>query len=182
MTKTRNTREASPQWDASMSYEDMRSLLWKDISAMSVENKEDLEAFRMIYVSKKGLLSEFLGTVKKELSRVNDPDSKRHLGEFYSLRKDALSLFKSHASRLNKRAKPNITSQDLTLPVQQLPKGSLHPLRQFANKVIDLFLAQGFEQVRGPEIEDDWHNFTALNFEPESSSKRHAGHFLPKLS
>ena len=162
----------SLRWDASMGYEDIRGVLWAHISGMSVKNEEDLEAFRMAYVSKKGSfsksLSEFLGIFQKELSRGGGSDSKRHLGQFFSLRSDALSLFKQHASRLREEQKARSTSsfsQDLTLPVQQLPQGGLHPLRQFAYKVMDLFLSQGFEQVNGPEIEDDWHNFTALNFE-----------------
>ena len=60
---------------------------------------------------------------------------------------------------------------DVTLPGRERPRGHVHPLRQVEDEIVEIFVAMGFRVAEGPEIEDDYHNFGALNFEPDHPAR-----------
>src|SRR2546428_11032152 len=60
---------------------------------------------------------------------------------------------------------------DVTLPGRERPRGHVHPLRQVEDEIVEVFVAMGFRVAEGPEIEDDYHNFGALNFEPDRPAR-----------
>src|SRR5207245_9854009 len=60
---------------------------------------------------------------------------------------------------------------DVTLPGRRRPRGHAHPLRLIEDEIVDLFVGMGFRVAEGPEVEDDYHNFAALNFEPDHPAR-----------
>ncbi len=136
----------------------------KDAKASTAE---ELEAFRLKYISRKGVLSELFDEFK-----TIPNDQKRDLGgELNVLKEHIQEKFQGLISQLESGHNQNTETQlDLTLPpVSQT--GSIHPLTTIKNRIIQIFERQGFSVKDGPEIEDDFHNFTALNF-PENHPAR----------
>ena len=138
----------------------------KDISDFSAEKKV-AETFRIKYLGTKGLVKSVMAEIK------NVPnDKKRAFGQI-------LNEFKIFAEKRYEELKQTTgngqpvtdTSIDLTLPGDALPLGSRHPINIVKNKIISIFQRLGFAVAEGPEIEDDWHNFTALNL-PEDHPAR----------
>lgn len=130
-------------------------------------SKEELENYRLKYISKKGVVAELFDEFKTVPN-----EQKRELGA-------ALNVFKTEAQEKfneliealsSKGAEDEAAGLDLTLPALEA-SGSIHPLTQIKNRIIQIFERQGFSVAEGPEIEDDWHNFTALNF-PENHPAR----------
>ncbi|MFT7029932.1 MAG: phenylalanyl-tRNA synthetase alpha chain [Parvicella sp.] len=136
----------------------------KDAKASTAE---ELEVFRLKFISRKGVLSELFDEFK---SIPND--QKRDLGgELNVLKEHIQEKFQGLISQLESGNNQNAeTQQDVTLPsISQI--GSIHPLTTIKNRIIQIFERQGFSVKDGPEIEDDFHNFTALNF-PENHPAR----------
>lgn len=94
----------------------------------------------------------FLQIKKKEFGQV--------LNEFKQL---AETIYENWKQELKNNTSVSIESQDLSLPGDPLPVGSRHPISLMRNRIIEVFNRLGFAVAEGPEIEDDWHNFTALN-------------------
>ena len=119
----------------------------------------DAETFRLKYLSKKGLIS-----VLFDEFRSLDPSKKKETGqklnEIKQLAQQRLGEFRSAAGE----AKENAESPDLTRPGIQLPLGSRHPVSIVRREILEIFNRVGFVISEGPEIEDDWHVFSALNF------------------
>jgi len=140
--------------------------LLKDVSAFSVKSHDDLELFRLKFLSKKGLISDLFEDFK------NVPVSlKRDVGQNLNLLKhNALEKYNALKSEL--ATKEDIKeSLDLTRPSFPYPTGSRHPLSIVRNEIIDIFKHIGFTVSEGPEIEDDDHVFTKLNFAPEHPAR-----------
>ncbi len=141
----------------------------KEIGDFQVKNKEDLETFRLKYVSRKGIIGELF----KEIKNVS-PEQRKEVGMILNdLKQEALNRFQQLAAGLQSSADSRRGSGDLdlTLPPVQDTLGSLHPLTITRARIIEIFERIGFNISEGPEIEDDWHNFTALNF-PENHPAR----------
>ncbi len=141
----------------------------KEIADFQVQNKEDLEAFRLRFVSRKGIIGELF----KEIKNVPTEQRKEVGMTLNDLKQEALNKFKQLTAGLQsstdlKRGQGDL---DLTLPPVQDTLGSLHPLTITRARIIEIFERIGFNISEGPEIEDDWHNFTALNF-PENHPAR----------
>lgn len=133
--------------------------LEKEIEKFQSRTKEDIEAFRLKYISRKGAITELFEDLKNVAS-VERKELGRVLNE---LKKAAESKFKE----LNESLASSSTDQssiDLTLPSIPNQTGNLHPLNLIRYRIIEIFERLGFSVADGPEIEDDWHNFTALNF------------------
>ena len=135
----------------------------KEIVSSVVNNKEELETFRIKYLGTKGLLKSIMGEMK------NVPvDQKKEAGQLLNEFKIFVENF---YAELSAKIEDNSTSFenkiDITLPGQSLPLGSRHPISIVHNKIVSIFQRLGFSVAEGPEIEDDWHNFTALNL-PEN--------------
>ncbi|MFN3196562.1 MAG: phenylalanine--tRNA ligase subunit alpha [Chlorobiota bacterium] len=132
----------------------------------SIENSEQLEEFRLEYLIKKGKIQAFFGKMR-ELSN----EEKREVGkELNIVSKFAESEYKRIKQELEEKA---ITSSsiDLTLPGNKQFVGSEHPVRQTISQMIDIFTKMGFSVAEGPEAEDDYHNFDALNFPPNHPAR-----------
>ncbi len=139
----------------------------KEILALTLNNKEDLEAFRIKYLGTKGLLKLIMGEMK------NVPaDQKKEAGQLLNEFKIFTESFYEESLQgigvTNKKLSALI---DVTLPGESLPLGSRHPISIVHNKIVSIFQRLGFSIAEGPEIEDDWHNFTALNL-PENHPAR----------
>jgi phenylalanyl-tRNA synthetase alpha chain len=139
-----------------------------EISNYVADKPEDAEAFRIKYLGSKGIVKEVMGEMK-----LVAPDQKKQFGqllnEFKLFAEARYEELKSAAANGQPSAKAE--EQDLSLPGDPLPLGSRHPVSLVRNQIVSIFQRLGFAVAEGPEIEDDWHNFTALNM-PEDHTAR----------
>ena len=140
--------------------------LQKEIKNYSGSGAEGIEAFRMKYISKKSVINDLFEDFKK-LSIEEKKEFGKTLNELKNLAKEKLLLLSKESSK-NDSTDNNI---DYSLPAEDDTIGSLHPLRIVRNNIIKIFRDIGFSIEDGPEIEEDWYNFTALNF-PENHPAR----------
>jgi phenylalanyl-tRNA synthetase alpha chain len=141
----------------------------KEIESTPVNGAESLEAYRIRFLGTKGIVKNLF----TEMKNVPAPQKKEFgliLNEFKQL---AESKYESWKEQIEASAgsKKSAAAIDLSLPGDPLPLGTLHPIHLFLNHVISIFQRLGFSVAEGPEIEDDWHNFTALNL-PEHHPAR----------
>jgi phenylalanyl-tRNA synthetase alpha chain len=138
-----------------------------EIEAFNPANADELEAFRIKYLGTKGLIKDLF-----EQFKSTTPEEKRTLGkvlnQFKQLTEGKYQLLKEH---FDSAAPDTKTEIDLTLPGEGFAVGSRHPLSLVRNEIIDIFKHLGFVVAEGPEIEDDWHNFSALNFPEEHPAR-----------
>jgi phenylalanyl-tRNA synthetase alpha chain len=139
----------------------------KEIGGYELVNGQTAETFRIKYLGTKGLVKAVMGEMK------NVPNEKKK--EFGQILNE-FKLFAENKYEELKGATTNDKQQttneiDLTLPGDELPLGSRHPISIVKNRIISIFQRLGFAVAEGPEIEDDWHNFTALNL-PEDHPAR----------
>src|SRR5690606_29103620 len=123
------------------------------------DNKDTLEAFRIKFLGSKGLLKEIFAEFK------NVPnDQKKEFGQIINtLKQTAEAKAATISGQLESKAETKGIYGDLTRPAEPFTVGSRHPISIVKNQIIDIFSNIGFNVSEGPEIEDDWHNFTALN-------------------
>jgi len=129
-----------------------------DLKKISIKSLDELEQFRIKFSSKRGIIAGLFAKLKdidadkrkKFGSKINDLKIK--IGEIIDKSKAELSVVSNNKNEV-----------DYTLPADFLKLGSRHPISIVKNKIIDIFSKIGFDISEGPEIEDDWHNFTALN-------------------
>jgi phenylalanyl-tRNA synthetase alpha chain len=138
------------------------------IAAFPIENKVQLEEFRMAFISKKGAVSLLFDEMKNIA-----PENKKAFGaEVNSLKNLAQAKFDEFKEVLeNQEDAADFDATDFTLPTTPNQLGSRHPLTLTRERIIEIFTRIGFNLSEGPEIEDDFHNFTALNF-PENHPAR----------
>lgn len=139
----------------------------KEIEASVITQKEELEAFRIKYLGTKGLLKSIMGEMK------NVPlEQKKAAGQLLNdFKVFTESFYESLSEKIGSVTAVATSTIDMTLPGQSLPLGTRHPISIVQNKIISIFQRLGFSVAEGPEIEDDWHNFTALNL-PENHPAR----------
>ena len=129
-----------------------------------------LEKLRVEFLGKQGSISALL----KTLGGLS-PEERQSVGpQIHALREgvtEALADRKAMLEQAALDARLAAERVDLTLPAPQLPRGSIHPVSQVLDELAEIFADLGFSVATGPEIEDDWHNFTALNI-PESHPAR----------
>ena len=131
----------------------------EEVKAFQTDNKEQLEAFRIKYLGSKGLLKDFFAEFK------NAPnEQKKEFGQVINeLKTSAEEKVKSIQDALENKEVAKGIYGDTTRPGESMNVGSRHPISIVKNQMIDIFSTIGFNVSEGPEIEDDWHNFTALN-------------------
>jgi len=134
--------------------------LLSEISQYKADDKQSIEAFRLKFISKKGVVSDLFEEMKL-MPATDKKDVGKALNE---LKKAAEDKFATLSTALDKVNVSGEAVQDLTLPSIPQKIGNLHPLTQTKLKIIEIFERLGFNVADGPEIEDDWHNFSALNF------------------
>ncbi|RZJ51552.1 MAG: phenylalanine--tRNA ligase subunit alpha [Flavobacterium sp.] len=130
-----------------------------EAEAFSTENATELEAFRIKFLGKKGVLNDFFAEFK------NVPnDQKKEFGQVINALKNAAEeKVKTIVETLESKEESKGVFGDLTRSAEPVIIGSRHPISIVKNQIIDIFANIGFNVSEGPEIEDDWHNFTALN-------------------
>ena len=131
----------------------------EEVKAFQTDNKEQLEAFRIKYLGSKGLLKDFFAEFK------NVPnEQKKEFGQVINeLKTSAEEKVKNIQDALENKEEVKGIYGDTTRPGESMNVGSRHPISIVKNQMIDIFSTIGFNVSEGPEIEDDWHNFTALN-------------------
>ena len=128
------------------------------VNAFDAQSKEEVEAFRIKYLGKKGILSDFFKAFKEV-----PPKEKKDYGQALNTLKNAV-MEKVKTLQLQTNNSPTQGNQgDLSRPGFPLELGSRHPLSLVKDRIVEIFSQIGFNISEGPEIEDDWHNFTALN-------------------
>ncbi|HSU51139.1 MAG TPA: phenylalanine--tRNA ligase subunit alpha [Segetibacter sp.] len=139
----------------------------EEISAYKAANEDELEAFRVKFLGTKGIVKSIMGEMR------NVPaESKKEFGQI-------LNAFKIFTEERFESLKENLTTPgdatangiDWSLPGDAVAVGTRHPLSIVRNQMTSIFKRLGFAIAEGPEIEDDWHNFTALNL-PENHPAR----------
>ncbi len=141
--------------------------LREEIEKFKVSTQEELEAYRLKYLSRKGTIPELFEKFKSATQ-----EEKKTLGKVLNeLKQSAEAKFKQLSEELESSSMSAKIDIDLSLPEISGKTGNLHPLNLTRYKIIEVFERLGFNVADGPEIEDDWHNFTALNF-PENHPAR----------
>ena len=134
--------------------------LQSQVNSFTTSSMDELEAFRISFLGKKGKITLLFS----EFRNVPSEQKKEFGAQLNSLKKitqNKIVELKEGLSLSNNSSKTDI---DLTLPAQPYELGSRHPISIVKNEIIEIFSTIGFSISEGPEIEDDWHNFSALNF------------------
>jgi phenylalanyl-tRNA synthetase alpha chain len=130
-----------------------------EVESFSGNTKEEIEQFRIKYLGKKGLLNDFFAEFKNVAN-----DQKKEFGQAVNKLKTSAEgkVFELKDALSNLEDSQGVYG-DLSRPGDPIALGSRHPISIVKNRIIDIFSKIGFNVSAGPEIEDDWHNFTALN-------------------
>lgn len=141
--------------------------LSQEIDSYVADSEAQLEEYRQRFIGRKNVLIDLFSEIK------NVPnEQKKAFGQAVNeLKNQSQEKFQSLIDNLSKGNSEGEEHPDLTLPPVSSEFGSIHPLTATRNRFIQIFERIGFNVSNGPEIEDDWHNFTALNF-PENHPAR----------
>ena len=141
--------------------------LISDVKAFKTTSKEEIEAFRIKYLGSKGMLKELFNEFKQV-----DNSLKKDIGQaLNNLRSSATNKVNELKDSLEQNTEHKAIFGDLTRPSEPIELGARHPISIVKNRIVEIFSRIGFNVSEGPEIEDDWHNFTALNL-PEHHPAR----------
>jgi phenylalanyl-tRNA synthetase alpha chain len=139
----------------------------KDIEAFAGENGEAAESFRIKYLGTKGIVKYIM----QEMKHVPN-DKKKEVGQLLnSFKQFAEAKYEVLKAQGSKPEAQSSTLIDYTLPGDDITMGTRHPLSIVRNQIVTIFNRLGFVLAEGPEIEDDWHNFTSMNM-PENHPAR----------
>ena len=141
--------------------------IFKEIEELSAKNIEDIEQLRIKYLSKKGIVTELFNDFKN-VTPVDRKEVGKLLNDLKNSVQEKITILKNNFQNTQES---NISELDLTLPVNFNETGSRHPLSLTRKKIVEIFSKIGFNVAEGPEIEDDWHNFSALNFPQEHPAR-----------
>jgi phenylalanyl-tRNA synthetase alpha chain len=144
--------------------------LLQEVSRFTTDSLEDAEVFRIRMLSKKGTITELFQDFKNV-----EPDQRKIVGQKLNELKDAalekVNTIKKSIEEKLKQQQSGEKYHDLSLPVDFAETGTRHPLSVVRNQINSIFEKIGFVVSEGPEIEDDWHNFSALNFEEDHPAR-----------
>ena len=138
-----------------------------EINSFQPKNAEELELFRIRFLGTKGIIKDLF----EEFKTVSSEDKRvfgKVLNEFKQLAEAKYQTLKEGSETEDNSSK---SEQDLTLPGQGFELGARHPLSLVRKEIIEIFKKLGFNVAEGPEVEDDWHNFSALNFPEEHPAR-----------
>ncbi len=137
----------------------------------NADSLKSLDDLRVAYLGKKGKITEQLKTMGQR-----SPEERKTLGAALNKTKQAITAAietKQQALELEEtNARLADETIDISLPVRQEPRGAIHPITQVIDEITAIFADFGFTVAEGPEIEDDFHNFTALNIPPEHLARQ----------
>ena len=130
-----------------------------EVEEFTTKSKDELEDFRIKYLGKKGLLNDFFAEFKNVAN-----DQKKEFGQAINTwKKSTENKVKEIREELERTKQTEKPKSDVTKPGFPIEIGARHPISLVKNQIIEVFSRIGFNISEGPEIEDDWHNFTALN-------------------
>ena len=132
--------------------------LLNEVQKFHSQKKEEIEQFRIKFNGKKGILNDLF----EQFKSVSN-DQKKEYGQKINLLKQSISAKLEELTQSSSSQNVVTEKEDLTRPGYPLELGSRHPINLVKNRITDIFKSIGFAVADGPEIEDDWHNFTALN-------------------
>ncbi len=146
--------------------EDKIKEIGQQIEDFNIKDKETLEKFRIQFLGSKNVLKDLFAEIKNVAA-----EKRKEVGQsINSLKNKAQIKFDEFTQCVNEESEEN-TGLDLSLPGDNFKLGSRHPLSIINEEIIDIFGRIGFTVSEGPEVEDDWHNFSALNFPPEHPAR-----------
>lgn len=140
--------------------------LLEEVNSVKVASSSELESFRLKYLSKKGIITSLFDDFR-EVSAELKREVGQKLNELKQKAQDRYNSLKTELESTDESA----TENDLTRPAFPYPSGSRHPISIVRKEIIDIFTRIGFTVSEGPEIEDDDHVFTKLNFAPEHPAR-----------
>ena len=141
--------------------------LIEEAEAFNTQSLDEVEAFRVRFLGKKGLLTDLFAGFKEVPN-----EQKKDFGQAINkLKSTALERVSELKQSLSNSTNDRAVFGDLSRPGEPFEIGARHPISLVKNQIIDVFSRIGFNVSEGPEIEDDWHNFTALNL-PEHHPAR----------
>ncbi|HXJ97870.1 MAG TPA: phenylalanine--tRNA ligase subunit alpha [Gelidibacter sp.] len=130
-----------------------------EAETFKAQTKDEIETFRIKFLGKKGLLNDYFAEFKNVAN-----DQKKEFGQVINqLKKTAENKVIALKEELESKEETKGIYGDLSRPGEPIAIGARHPISIVKNQIIDIFSRIGFNVSEGPEIEDDWHNFTALN-------------------
>jgi phenylalanyl-tRNA synthetase alpha chain len=138
----------------------------EDIENFIPNNSQELEQYRIKYLSKKGILSDLF----LEFKEISGSDRKKH-GQQINFIKDLATAKYEHYKDIFSKASSVKILNDISRPGEPLQIGSRHPISLIKSQIVEIFYKLGFSVSEGPEIEDDWHVFSALNFPLEHPAR-----------
>jgi len=140
--------------------------IFEEARCFNASSREEIENFRIKYLGKKGILADLFNEFR------NIPaEQKKEVGQKINELKQFIASRIEEMLSLETAEDGRDKLKDLTLPGPPLQVGARHPVSIVRNQIIEIFSRLGFTISEGPEIEDDWHVFTALNFPPEHPAR-----------
>lgn len=139
-----------------------------EINAFDTTSADELEQFRIRFLGTKGIIKDIFDEFK-----AVSPEEKRTLGKVLNEFKQLAEAKYQALNELteNSKQKADSSQLDMTLPGEGFEVGARHPLALVRREIVEIFNKLGFIVAEGPEIEDDWHNFSALNFPEEHPAR-----------
>ena len=135
-----------------------------EVASATPANADEAELLRLRFLGRKGVLNDLFADFK--LAEAKD---RREIGQLLNeLKTSVEAKVLEHSAG---KPKVVISSEDTSRPGWSVTPGSHHPVSQVRDELVDIFRRMGFAVAEGPEMEDDWHNFTALNFPPEHPAR-----------
>jgi phenylalanyl-tRNA synthetase alpha chain len=133
----------------------------EEITSFTATDADSLEQFRIRFLGVKGVVKAMMGEMKNV-----SVDQKKEFGQMMNgFKQLAEEKFATEKERIDLMGGGAAKQIDFTLPGTPLPTGSRHPVTLMRNRIVEIFQRLSFTVAEGPEIEDDWHNFTALNLD-----------------
>lgn len=138
-----------------------------EVEAFKADSTDQLEQFRIKFAGRKGILKDLYAELKNAAA-----EDRKDLGQAINgLRQLVESKLDELKSSFDSGQEKGASGEDLTRPHGQWPIGSRHPISMVRQEILDIFSRIGFTVAEGPEIEDDWHVFSGLNFPPEHPAR-----------
>jgi phenylalanyl-tRNA synthetase alpha chain len=142
-------------------------VLMQEVVSFQTTSADELEQFRISMLGKKGAITELL-TLLRDVPVEQKKEAGQQINTLKQAAQEKISALKEI---LDAQEDNNQPQHDLTRPGEEVVMGARHPLSLVRNEIFEIFKKIGFVVADGPEIEDDWHNFTALNFPPEHPAR-----------
>ena len=148
-----------------------------ELEQFGINSMENLEQFRLKFLAKKSELQELLSEIKNVA-----PEERKSFGQQVNeLKQKAQQLYEDAKSKMEMQSICTGSQVDVTRPSTAISVGSMHPISIMMNEVCEIFERIGFSTVSGPDVEDDWHVFTALNFPEEHPARDMQDTFFVEL-